>query len=112
VDRLADAAEQIARTEDLTVPIPPPAHASDKDEVTRLTQAFNRMLAALATARARQAQLVADAGHELRTPLTSLRMNIDLLLRSDRTGPPLPAGDREDLMNSLNSLKHVLRSAN
>lgn len=103
VDRLADAAEQIARTQDLTVPLPPPGASSDKDEVTRLTLAFNRMVAALATARARQAQLVADAGHELRTPLTSLRTNIDLLLRSERTGRPLPAGDRDDLLGSLHA---------
>ncbi len=101
VDRLADAAEHIARTQDLSVPVPAAIHANDKDEVTRLTRAFNRMIAALATARTRQAQLVADAGHELRTPLTSLRTNIDLLVRSERSGRPLPAGDRDDLLNSL-----------
>ncbi len=101
VDRLADAAEQIARTQDLTVPLPPPAAGNDKDEVTRLTLAFNRMIAALASARARQAQLVADAGHELRTPLTSLRTNIDLLLRSERSGRPLRSDVHDDLLGSL-----------
>lgn len=103
VDRLADVAERIARTQNLAITIPSPTGAGDKDEVTRLAQAFNRMVSALAAARARQAQLVADAGHELRTPLTSLRTNIDLLLRSQRSGRPLPAGDRDDLLDSLHA---------
>jgi two-component system sensor histidine kinase MprB len=56
------------------------------DELARLSQSFNAMLAALAEAQARQRQLVADAGHELRTPLTSLRTNLDLLAQSDAVG--------------------------
>ena len=67
VDRLTDAVEHIARTEDLAVRIP----VEGEDEIARLSASFNSMTAALASSRDRQQQLIADAGHELRTPLTS-----------------------------------------
>ncbi|MBA3720451.1 MAG: HAMP domain-containing histidine kinase, partial [Nocardioidaceae bacterium] len=92
VRRLTQAAERIARTEDLT-PIP----VTGSDELARLTSAFNMMLASLAASRHRQNQLVADAGHELRTPLTSLRTNIELLAQADDNGG-LPASARADLL--------------
>ncbi len=98
--RLTAAVENVARTQDLDVQIEVPA-ASRRDEVTRLAGAFNAMISALAQARTRQAQLVADAGHELRTPLTSLRTNVDLLVRSESSGRALPAGQREALLSSL-----------
>jgi two-component system sensor histidine kinase MprB len=59
------------------------------------------MVTALAQARTRQAQLIADAGHELRTPLTSLRTNVDLLIRSERSGRGLPPDQREALLTSV-----------
>jgi two-component system sensor histidine kinase MprB len=102
VAALAEAAEHIARTQDLSVRIDVPDHG-DRDEVTRLARAFDRMTSALAASRARQAQLVADAGHELRTPLTSLRTNIDLLLRAERSGRSLPAAQREALFEDVRS---------
>ncbi|MFC3891433.1 sensor histidine kinase [Lentzea rhizosphaerae] len=86
MERLAQTAEHIARTEDLTTPIT----VSGQDEVGRLGRAFTSMTAALAESRRRQRDLVNDAAHELRTPLTSLRTNIDLLVRSERTGRELP----------------------
>ena len=78
VRRLTTAVEEIARTERLD-PIP----VEGRDEVARLSMAFNAMLASLSASQARQRQLVADAGHELRTPLTSLRTNLDLLAQAD-----------------------------
>ena len=98
--RLTGAVENVARTQDLDVQIEVPA-GHRRDEVARLTDAFNSMVTALALARARQAQLIADAGHELRTPLTSLRTNIDLLVRSERTGRALPPGQRAALLSSV-----------
>ncbi|MFE7778918.1 ATP-binding protein [Streptomyces sp. NPDC057445] len=97
VDRLTDAVEHVARTEDLTVRIP----VEGEDEIARLSRSFNQMTAALASSRDRQAQLIADAGHELRTPLTSLRTNIELLARSEETGRALPPGDRAALLESV-----------
>jgi two-component system, OmpR family, sensor histidine kinase MprB len=94
VDRLTDAVEHIARTEDLDTTIP----AEGKDEIARLSRSFNAMTTALASSRERQRRLIADAGHELRTPLTSLRTTIDLLLRSEAVGRALPAGDKSRLL--------------
>ncbi|GAA4625952.1 ATP-binding protein [Actinoallomurus vinaceus] len=97
VDRLTGAVEHIARTEDLATTIPADGH----DEIARLSRSFNSMTRALASARERQQQLIVDAGHELRTPLTSLRTNIDLMLRSETTGRPLPAADKQKLLTNV-----------
>ncbi|WP_099025226.1 HAMP domain-containing sensor histidine kinase [Mycolicibacterium palauense] len=93
VGRLTEAAERVARTDDLR-PIP----VFGSDELARLTEAFNTMLRALAESRERQARLVADAGHELRTPLTSLRTNVELLIASQQPGAPrIPDAEMADL---------------
>ncbi len=103
VAALAAAAEEIARTQDLTVrtAVGSRRPGAADDEVARLAEAFDRMTAALLAARERQARLVADAGHELRTPLTSLRTNVDLLLRSEASGRPVPADQRRELLADL-----------
>ncbi|WP_067967967.1 HAMP domain-containing sensor histidine kinase [Mycolicibacter icosiumassiliensis] len=93
VGRLTEAAERVARTDDLR---PIPVYGSD--ELARLTEAFNAMLRALAESRERQARLVADAGHELKTPLTSLRTNVELLMASAAPGAPqLPEEEMAEL---------------
>ncbi|PBC84230.1 MULTISPECIES: HAMP domain-containing sensor histidine kinase [unclassified Streptomyces] len=97
VDRLTGAVEHVARTQDLTIRIP----ADGEDEIARLSRSFNAMTAALAASRDLQQQLIADAGHELRTPLTSLRTNIDLLVRSEQAGRPIPAADKAALLASV-----------
>jgi len=90
VARLTEAAEHVAATSDLEVPI----EVDRRDEIGRLAESFNTMLSALASSRAQQRRLVADAGHELRTPLTSLRTNIDLLSRANE----MPAADRAEVL--------------
>ncbi|MFI0241909.1 ATP-binding protein [Streptomyces sp. NPDC016845] len=97
VDKLTDAVEHVARTEDLTVRIP----VDGDDEIARLSASFNSMTASLASSRELQQQLIADAGHELRTPLTSMRTNVELLTRSEATGRAIPPDDRKALMASL-----------
>lgn len=97
VGRLTAEAERIAKTQDLT-PIP----VTGKDELARLTEAFNAMLAALAESRNKQARLVADAGHELKTPLTSLRTNLELLIASSEPGAPaVPVSDMVELRSDV-----------
>jgi two-component system, OmpR family, sensor histidine kinase MprB len=108
VARLTDAAERVARTDDLR---PIPVHGSD--ELARLTEAFNKMLRGLAESRDRQARLVSDAGHELRTPLTSLRTNVELLMASMRPGAPrLPdeemAGLQSDVIAQIEELSTLV----
>ncbi len=108
VARLTEAAERVARTDDLR-PIP----VLGSDELARLTEAFNMMLRALAESRERQARLVTDAGHELRTPLTSLRTNVELLMASMAPGAPrLPeeemAGLRADVIAQIEELSTLV----
>ena len=108
VARLTEAAERVARTDDLR---PIPVYGSD--ELARLTEAFNMMLRALAESRERQTRLVTDAGHELRTPLTSLRTNVELLMASMAPGAPrLPEeemeGLREDVIAQIEELSTLV----
>jgi len=107
VETLTRAAERIAAT-GLEVPIEVTGH----DEVGRLSAAFRHMTLALAEARRRQRQLVADAGHELRSPLTSLRTNVELLARSRSQGRPLAAGEELDLcaavVSQTDELAHLV----
>ncbi|MEU6507645.1 HAMP domain-containing sensor histidine kinase [Streptomyces sp. NPDC046942] len=108
VDKLTEAVEHVARTEDLTIRIP--VEDDSEDEIARLSRSFNSMTASLASSRDLQQQLIADAGHELRTPLTSLRTNIELLTRSEETGRPLPPADRKALLASVKAQMTELAS--
>ncbi len=51
------------------------------DEIARLGETINDLLARLEQALETQSRFVADASHELRTPLTAVQGNIDLLER-------------------------------
>lgn len=97
VRQLTAAAEHVAATEDLDVPIP----VEGRDEVARLSTAFNAMTSRLSRSRERQRQLIADASHELRTPLTSLRTNLEWLMRSEAKGRPLDASQRRQVEQAV-----------
>ncbi len=90
---LSDAAEQVARTGDLSVPI----EAKGRDEVGRLGAALRSMLTQLGESRDAQLRLVQNAGHELRTPITSLRTNARVLRRFDDLGQT----DRQRLLDDV-----------
>jgi two-component system sensor histidine kinase MprB len=100
VQRLTEAVEDVAVTMDLTHPVP----INGVDEIARLGNSVNTMLAAIDTARSAQRALVEDASHELRTPLTSIRNNIELLLEVERhpeLAHRLPPEERTKLLNDL-----------
>jgi heavy metal sensor kinase len=55
------------------------------DEIQRLSETWNDMLARLEAAVKRLTQFTADASHELRTPLALIRTTAELTLRRERT---------------------------
>ena len=72
-----------ATGDDLSVRVPvPPA----RDEVGRLAETMNAMLARLQAAQAAQRRFVADASHELRSPLATIATGLELLSRGN-AGP-------------------------
>ncbi|OXM54623.1 sensor histidine kinase [Amycolatopsis alba] len=62
---------------DLSRRVPAPDSA---DEIAKLAETMNTMLARLDTAVTRQSRFTSDASHELRTPLASLRTQLEVLL--------------------------------
>jgi two-component system, OmpR family, sensor histidine kinase MprB len=100
VRRLTHAAEEVARTADLSSRI----EITGDDELQRLAATFNEMLASLERAVDAQRNLVADASHELRTPLTSIRTNVELLARADAMAPDERARMVDDVVAQLEEL--------
>jgi heavy metal sensor kinase len=56
-----------------------------RDEIARLAETLNEMLARLERAIERERSFVADASHELRTPLALLQAELELALRKPRS---------------------------
>jgi signal transduction histidine kinase len=79
-----------ASTPGARLPVPPA-----RDEVSRLAETLNEMLARLEAALSHERRFVADASHELRTPLALLKAELDLALRRRRT--------RDELEHALHS---------
>ena len=64
-----------------------------RDELSRLGETLNAMLARLDDALAQERAFVADASHELRTPLAVLKAELEIALRH--------GGSRQDLQDGL-----------
>lgn len=95
VDEMTRAARSIGAnnlSDRLSVPQP-------RDEIRRLAEAWNEMLARLEESFSRIQRFTEDAAHELRTPLTVLRTSAELALRRDRE----PEEYRETLANVVKS---------
>lgn len=91
VRRLRAGTERVARTGDFE-----PIEVNGDDELASLANSFNEMLDSLSRSRARQGQLIVDAGAELMAPLTALRTNIDLLMSLDRPNAPVMPEEQQD----------------
>jgi two-component system, OmpR family, sensor kinase len=80
VARMTEEASLIGASRGLRERIQVPKTA---DELGRLAETLNGMLARLERAVTQQRRFVADVSHELRTPLTVMRSEIDVSLASD-----------------------------
>jgi two-component system OmpR family sensor kinase len=91
VESMRREADAISGAEpDRRLSIPP-----TRDELSRLGETLNAMLARLAAALAHERAFVADASHELRTPLAILKMELELALRHGRS-----RGELEDAVRT------------
>ena len=101
VSRLAEAVEKI-HARNLRDPLPRPGNG---DELDRLAEVFNRMLARLDDAFNRTHEFTLHASHELKTPLTVLCGEIETALRDES----LSAAERERAASLLDELRRLAR---
>jgi two-component system OmpR family sensor kinase len=81
VERMRRQAEAVSASEPgRRLPVP-----STGDELARLGETLNRMLARLEKALERERRFVGDASHELRTPLANLKAELELALLRSRS---------------------------
>jgi signal transduction histidine kinase len=87
VERMRGRAATISAAEaEARLPLP-----EAQDEIRRLGETLNEMLARLQAAFARERAFVADASHELRTPLAILKAELELASRGPRSNDELAA---------------------
>jgi heavy metal sensor kinase len=103
VDTMSLTARRIT-AEDLTQRLP---LRGTGDELDRLAETLNAMLARLEDAFAEVRRFAADAAHELRTPLTVLRGEIEVALRGERS----PDEYRRVLQSSLEEVERLTHLA-
>lgn len=76
IENIRNEVEELSsQTLERRLPVP-----ASSDEVARLAETMNRMLARLDGAAVRQRQFVSDASHELRSPIASIRAEIEVAL--------------------------------
>ena len=77
------------------------------DELDRLAETLNGMLARLENTFTEMRRFSADAAHELRSPLTALKGTLEVTLRADRSG----AEYRVALVSALEEVERLIRLA-
>jgi signal transduction histidine kinase len=103
VEAMRGRAGEVSLTgDDERLPLPA-AH----DEIRRLGETLNEMLARLRESFERERRFVADASHELRTPLAVLKAELESALR----GGPADAGLRESLQAAVEETDHLAQLA-
>jgi heavy metal sensor kinase len=103
VDRMSQSALRIS-AEDLSRRL---ERRGAEDEIDRLADTLNAMLARLQAAFGVMQRFTADAAHELRTPLTALRGGIEIALRAERS----PDEYRRVLTSSIEEVDQLIRLA-
>lgn len=101
VSKLSDAIKKV-HERNLREPLP---RSGNGDELDRLTEVFNAMLARLDDSFNRIREFTLHASHELKTPLTVLSGEAETALR-DESLPPM---DRERFVSQLDELRRLAR---
>jgi two-component system OmpR family sensor kinase len=86
VERMRRRAGSASADHSFRLPVP-----DTSDELSRLAETLNHLLARVDAGVQRERRLVADASHELRTPLSQLLLQADLALSRERTPEELRA---------------------
>jgi two-component system, OmpR family, sensor kinase len=94
VDQMTRTAGTIAHARDTSHRVEVPLA---RDELGRLAETFNSMLASLDDAARAQQRFVADASHELRAPLTAIQGNLEILERQ----PEMPDAERAEVLREV-----------
>jgi signal transduction histidine kinase len=96
------AAEVSLGREEESLPLP-----TARDEVRRLGETLNEMLARLRRSFERERRFVADASHELRTPVAVVKTELETALRTGDYGPEV----REALVAAVEECDHLAQLA-
>ena len=102
LNEITEVAVQITSADDLSRRIP---DTGRRDEIGRLTSAFNHLMERLESLFRAQQRLLADVSHELRTPLTTIRGNVDLMRY-------MGSGDPESLFIIQDEIDRMIRLVN
>ncbi|MEN9936419.1 MAG: hypothetical protein RLZZ387_2998 [Chloroflexota bacterium] len=94
LDRMTRTASTIAQARDISHRVEAPP---TRDELGRLAETFNTMLASLEESSRAQQRFVADASHELRAPLTAIQGNLEILERQ----PEMLAAERVEVLGEV-----------
>jgi signal transduction histidine kinase len=105
IDEITGTARRIGRTQHLAERI---AIEDRGDEVSRLADTFNEMLARLDRLFETQQRLIADVSHELRTPLTTIRGNLDLLKRGAIDDPELRSEALHEIESEVDRMSRMV----
>ena len=109
LESISEAASNVAVAEDLSMRL---TWDGPQDEIGRLTEVFNHMMARLQNVFSVQQRFLADVSHELRTPLTSILGNLELMQRYGVDTDSLDAVHREAgrMSRMVNDLLLLIRA--
>ncbi|HMN00165.1 MAG TPA: HAMP domain-containing sensor histidine kinase [Anaerolineales bacterium] len=105
IDQITSTARKIS-AEDMSARLEIPAA---KDEVGRLTETLNDMLARLDDSFQRERQFTNDASHELRTPLTAMQAILGMI-RTKRRSPAEYEQALDDLSEETDRLRTLVEN--